>query len=167
MPTKIGTEVTISAAHFVQTTEGKCKNLHGHNWRFEVEVDGKVREDGMVIDFNKIKDEIKQLDHKVMVPSLSPLVVIEEFKRKYYKIKVKKFYNPNDPTVEDIPVEPEVVKEYVIPMSEVVRVQVTEITAENLAEVISKSMKETHEIDAIVRVYESDTSWAQFPSECD
>ena len=167
MPTKIGTEVTISAAHFVQTTEGKCKNIHGHNWRIEIEVEGKVREDGMVIDFTKLKDEISKLDHKLMVPNLSNLVEVDEYKRKYYKIKVRKFYNPNDPTVEEIPEEPEVIKEYVIPQSEVVLVRVKEITAENLAEALVTTMKESQGVDAVIRVYESDTSWAQYPAECD
>ena len=59
------------------------------------------------------------------------------------------------------------IKEYVIPQSEVVLVRVKEITAENLAEALVTTMKESQGVDAVIRVYESDTSWAQYPAECD
>ena len=64
---KIKTEVTIAAAHFVQTTDTPCKRLHSHNWRVEVTVYDTIKDDGMVIDFIKIKEVIKELDHRLLV----------------------------------------------------------------------------------------------------
>lgn len=61
-----------SAAHYLPNYEGKCKNLHGHTWKYEVIVRAKVTktsgpEDGMVCDFSKIKDIIdSNYDHKCL-----------------------------------------------------------------------------------------------------
>lgn len=59
------------AAHYLPHYEGKCKNLHGHGWVLEVEVDGPVCEDGMVVDFVTLKtvvnhNIIDKLDHKCL-----------------------------------------------------------------------------------------------------
>jgi len=67
--TKIKTEVTISAAHIVHTTDTPCQRLHGHNWRILVEIEGLIQEDGMIVDFTEIKGIINQLDHKLLLPS--------------------------------------------------------------------------------------------------
>ena len=60
------------AAHLLPEYEGKCKNLHGHTWRLDVEVDGmrngpKVY-DTMVLDFGDLKRIVNEavidkLDH--------------------------------------------------------------------------------------------------------
>jgi len=43
------------AAHKLPDYEGKCRNLHGHTYKLEVEVRGEVdRSSGMVIDFTKL-----------------------------------------------------------------------------------------------------------------
>lgn len=44
------------AAHYLPNYEGKCKNLHGHTWFLEVEVEGPVNSlSGFVIDFTRLK----------------------------------------------------------------------------------------------------------------
>lgn len=58
-----------AASHFLTKYHGKCENLHGHNYKLIVTIEGEVKEDGMVIDFKIIKDIVKQhvletLDHK-------------------------------------------------------------------------------------------------------
>lgn len=60
-----------SAAHFLRNYKGKCEALHGHNWKVEVLVLGsKLNSSGMVIDFNEIKkntkDILNDLDHKYL-----------------------------------------------------------------------------------------------------
>ena len=61
---------SFSAAHHLPKHDGLCKNLHGHNYRLEVELCGQVNlETGMLIDFKKIKDLVNEnvirlLDHK-------------------------------------------------------------------------------------------------------
>lgn len=58
----------IASAHFLRGYEGKCKNLHGHNWEVEVVILGKRLDNvGMVADFailkKKLKDFLFNLDH--------------------------------------------------------------------------------------------------------
>jgi len=57
-----------SAAHKLREYEGKCENLHGHNWKVEVCVRGeKLDKIGMVIDFKELKavlgKVLGELDH--------------------------------------------------------------------------------------------------------
>ncbi|MEN2993902.1 MAG: 6-carboxytetrahydropterin synthase QueD [Thermodesulfovibrio sp.] len=56
------------AAHQLRGYKGKCENIHGHNWKVEVEViSEKLNEIGIAIDFKELKkivDEvISKLDH--------------------------------------------------------------------------------------------------------
>lgn len=49
------------AAHFLPNYEGKCRNLHGHNWKVELAVEGEVDVDsGMVIDFTLLNQFLKE-----------------------------------------------------------------------------------------------------------
>jgi len=54
---------TISASHFLPGHK-KCGKMHGHNYKIEVwcSVDKLVK--GMVVDFDKIKAIISEMDHK-------------------------------------------------------------------------------------------------------
>ena len=57
------------AAHFLPDYDGKCEQVHGHTYRLEVEVEGKLGEAGMVVDFNEIKkvvdgQVVEKLDHE-------------------------------------------------------------------------------------------------------
>ncbi len=56
------------ASHCLPNYNGKCERLHGHTYKLEVEVEKDVGEDGMVIDFNEIKnivekEALESLDH--------------------------------------------------------------------------------------------------------
>ncbi|ACI21986.1 MULTISPECIES: 6-carboxytetrahydropterin synthase QueD [Thermodesulfovibrio] len=56
------------AAHQLKGYKGKCENIHGHNWKVEVEViSEKLNEIGIALDFKELKknvDEVvSQLDH--------------------------------------------------------------------------------------------------------
>lgn len=58
-----------AASHFLTKYHGKCENLHGHNYKLIVTIEGSVKEDGMVLDFKILKDKVKEkvlnkLDHK-------------------------------------------------------------------------------------------------------
>lgn len=64
-----------AASHFLTKYHGKCENLHGHNYRIIITVEGHVQEDGMVMDFkiiNKLVEEkvIDKLDHTHLNDSL-------------------------------------------------------------------------------------------------
>lgn len=58
-----------AAAHFLRDYNGKCENLHGHNYKVYAHVRGEVlNEGGMLLDFSKLKKAlrsvIENLDHK-------------------------------------------------------------------------------------------------------
>lgn len=57
-----------AAAHFLRDYNGKCENLHGHNYKVYAHVRGEVlNEGGMLLDFTKLKGALRkvigQLDH--------------------------------------------------------------------------------------------------------
>ncbi len=64
---KVSTE--FSAAHSLREYKGKCEELHGHNWKVELEVSSKgLDKAGMLVDFKELKYKlnkiIKRLDHQ-------------------------------------------------------------------------------------------------------
>lgn len=57
-----------AAAHFLKDYNGKCENLHGHNYKIYAHVRGNtLNEGGMLLDFTKLKSALrsvcKSLDH--------------------------------------------------------------------------------------------------------
>ena len=64
---------SFDSAHFLPNLpdDHKCKRMHGHNWKVEVEVSGnKLDNIGMVMDFKDIKKSAKEiggrLDHQFL-----------------------------------------------------------------------------------------------------
>lgn len=60
-----------AAAHRLTMVGEKCENLHGHNWKIEVYVQGNdLDEGGVLVDFGIIKrhvrDLMETLDHKFL-----------------------------------------------------------------------------------------------------
>lgn len=59
-----------SSSHQLRHYEGKCENLHGHNFAVEVEVAGRTLQEpvGILLDFKELKRLLKivtqELDHK-------------------------------------------------------------------------------------------------------
>ncbi len=62
---------SFSAAHFLREYQGVCENLHGHNWRVELEVVGEeLDKTGLLVDFKFLKTVLKEvldvIDHKLI-----------------------------------------------------------------------------------------------------
>ena len=52
-----------SSAHQLRGYKGKCEELHGHNWKVQVEVEGeKLNETGLLMDFK----DLKQITHTIL-----------------------------------------------------------------------------------------------------
>lgn len=56
------------AAHQLRGYKGKCENIHGHNWKVEIEVLGQnLNQIGIAIDFKELKrlseQVLSKLDH--------------------------------------------------------------------------------------------------------
>lgn len=59
-------------AHILPEHVGKCKQLHGHNARMDVEVTGPIHNDGMMVDFGVLKRIVEdrvlhKYDHKTIL----------------------------------------------------------------------------------------------------
>ncbi|MCI5474245.1 MAG: 6-carboxytetrahydropterin synthase QueD [Spirochaetia bacterium] len=65
---EVRVEADFAAAHFLKDYNGKCENLHGHNYKVFAHVRGNnLNEGGMLLDFSKLKDALRKtckiLDH--------------------------------------------------------------------------------------------------------
>lgn len=71
---------TFDSAHLLDGHDGKCKNLHGHTYKLEVEVSGDLiptgPKEGMVLDFADLKAIVKKhildlMDHAFLYNRLN------------------------------------------------------------------------------------------------
>ena len=65
---EVRVEADFAAAHFLRDYNGKCENLHGHNYKVYAHVKGpELNEGGMLMDFSQLKGALrlvcKELDH--------------------------------------------------------------------------------------------------------
>ena len=62
-------QMYFSAAHHLLNYNGKCENMHGHNWLVEAFVSGtELEKSNILVDYKVIKSNLKEvldyLDHK-------------------------------------------------------------------------------------------------------
>ncbi len=92
-----GDKLTLASAHML-TRHDKCARIHGHNYNIEVEAEGEVDENGMLIDFGIFKTNvgkiIKQYDHRILIPEynkdlnisiIDDQIIIETCEGKFYR----------------------------------------------------------------------------------
>jgi 6-pyruvoyltetrahydropterin/6-carboxytetrahydropterin synthase len=68
---EISVEETFAAGHALRHYRGKCENVHGHNYRVQVTVEGEeLNSIGLLVDFGDIKKLIRaivgRLDHQFL-----------------------------------------------------------------------------------------------------
>jgi 6-pyruvoyltetrahydropterin/6-carboxytetrahydropterin synthase len=68
---EVSVEQTFASAHALRNYKGKCENLHGHNWKVQVVIEGeKLDETGLLVDFIDVKNlmahVIERLDHQYL-----------------------------------------------------------------------------------------------------
>jgi 6-pyruvoyltetrahydropterin/6-carboxytetrahydropterin synthase len=68
---EVSVEETFSAGHALRGYKGKCENVHGHNYRVQVTLEGPQLDSiGLLIDFTELKRVIRnvihQLDHQFL-----------------------------------------------------------------------------------------------------
>lgn len=64
-------EFTFDSAHFLTNYYGKCERVHGHTYRLQVTLEGKVQKNGLILDFVVLKRLVKKqilekLDHYLL-----------------------------------------------------------------------------------------------------
>ena len=68
---EVSTQKTFAAGHALRNYHGKCENVHGHNYRVEVTVQGESLDSaGLLVDFVELKRlmnaVIDRLDHQFL-----------------------------------------------------------------------------------------------------
>lgn len=90
---EVTVEETFAAGHALRGYKGKCENVHGHNYRVQVTVEGaELDATGLLVDFVELKrvmrDVIARLDHQ-FINDLEPFTVInpsaENMARYFYE----------------------------------------------------------------------------------
>jgi 6-pyruvoyltetrahydropterin/6-carboxytetrahydropterin synthase len=75
-------QLVFSSAHFITFAGDICECLHGHNYGLRAEVEGSLDENRYVIDFIAFRDAlaelVKQLDHHMLLPTLHPMIQVDE-----------------------------------------------------------------------------------------
>jgi 6-pyruvoyltetrahydropterin/6-carboxytetrahydropterin synthase len=66
---EISVEQTFAAGHALRNYKGKCENVHGHNYRVRVTIEGEQLDaNGLLVDFVDVKrlmgGAIEYLDHR-------------------------------------------------------------------------------------------------------
>ena len=64
-------EQVFASAHALRNYKGKCENVHGHNWKVQVVIEGQKLDDtGMLVDFIDVKhlmgEILERLDHQFL-----------------------------------------------------------------------------------------------------
>jgi 6-pyruvoyltetrahydropterin/6-carboxytetrahydropterin synthase len=69
----LGRVFKFEAAHNLPDEDiyGKCRHLHGHTYRLEIEITGEINEKGWVCNFDEIKELVENIvlekyDHKYL-----------------------------------------------------------------------------------------------------
>ena len=68
---EVSVEQTFAAGHALRNYKGTCENVHGHNFKIQVTIEGQQLDDtGMLVDFLDVKqsmrDVIARLDHRFL-----------------------------------------------------------------------------------------------------
>lgn len=76
---EVAVEQTFAAGHALRNYKGKCENVHGHNFRVQVVIEGeRLDETGLLVDFIDVKDAMQsiivRLDH-VFLNDIAPFDV--------------------------------------------------------------------------------------------
>ena len=68
---EIAVEQGFASAHALRNYKGRCENVHGHNWKVRVVIQGeKLDQTGMLVDFLDVKsfmgEILDRIDHQFL-----------------------------------------------------------------------------------------------------
>lgn len=99
---RVTKEIRFCYGHRLLQYEGKCRHLHGHNGRVEIELSAETLDRrGMVVDFEEIKRAVQTwidttLDHTMLLQETDPLIpALTAAGERYHAL-------PTNPTAEAI-----------------------------------------------------------------
>jgi len=106
---EVSVEETFAAGHSLRNYKGKCENVHGHNYRVQVTIQGPQLDSiGLLVDFVEVKRLIHRvvdrLDHQ-FINELSPFDVLNpsaENLAKYFYDEISRGMNAAGPQVTEV-----------------------------------------------------------------
>ena len=104
MLTSVGKTFSFEAAHHLPNYKGKCRNVHGHSYKLEVEVKGPVNQDhdasieGMVMDFDVLtaivnQEVITKMDHRDLNQCLMEIPTAENLAQHIFWVVGKRVHD--------------------------------------------------------------------------
>src|SRR5260221_5135979 len=68
---RVSVEETFSSGHALRGYKGKCENVHGHNYRVQVSIEGPQLDGiGLLVDFTHVKHALRgiiaEIDHQFL-----------------------------------------------------------------------------------------------------
>jgi 6-pyruvoyltetrahydropterin/6-carboxytetrahydropterin synthase len=104
-------EHTFAAGHSLREYKGKCENVHGHNYRIQVTVEGEqLNRIGLLVDFVDLKRAVRrvseQLDHQ-FINDVEPFTTVNpsaENIARYFYDEVSKALNLQANTFNENPI---------------------------------------------------------------
>ncbi len=68
---RVSVEETFSSGHALRGYKGKCENVHGHNYRVQVSIEGPQLDGiGLLVDFTRVKHALRGIiagiDHQFL-----------------------------------------------------------------------------------------------------
>jgi len=77
---EVTVEHSFAAGHSLREYKGKCENVHGHNYRIQVTVEGEeLNRIGLLVDFVELKKAVRAvcevLDHQ-FINDLEPFTIV-------------------------------------------------------------------------------------------
>ena len=129
-------KIRFSSAHIIPEYE-KCGRLHGHTYAVHTKLFGEPDNKGIILDFsiikNNLKEIIKKLNHKILIPKNS----------KYAKIKI----NEKNISMETLG------KKYIFPKEDCILLPIDSTSAEKLSfYILEKFSKKIREYDNIIKI---------------
>ena len=115
-----------SAAHFLIFPDGTAERLHGHNYKVYVDLQTRLDEHGLVVNFSEIKPLVRrlcdELDERVLIPGAHPVLTVER-QGEHCDIRYRE-------------------RRYLIPADEVLVLPISNSSAENLATWFGHTLRE-------------------------
>ncbi len=115
-----------SCAHFLIFPDGSKERLHGHNYHVDVEIEGDLGEDGLVIDFLEAKPVVRELcdslDEHWIVPGEHPELSHETRADGSIEIRYRE-------------------RRYVVPQEDVLVLPINNTSAENLSAHVGRELR--------------------------
>src|SRR5262249_48001549 len=111
---EVAVEETFAAGHALRNYKGKCENVHGHNYRVQITMEGDALDHiGLLVDFGDIKRILRKaiayLDHQ-FINDLQPFDIINPSAENIAKYFADEMQKGLDEGVGKVPVRIQAVK---------------------------------------------------------